>query len=521
MCAPSAVEHDPVEAARLFSFEELERGYRECRRRKPGTINALRFEEKLEENLLELAVDLQLGRYRPRRSVCFVTMEPKCREIIAADFRDRIVHHLVVRALERLWEPAFVLDSFASRKGKGTHAAVDRVEAFVRQVTANYTQAAWCAQLDIRSFFSSIDHAALLAMLTRRCRSETLNMCCERTIRRDIAADVVIGGPPEVFALVPPGKSLLRAPVGKGLPIGNHTSQFFANVYLNALDQFVKHTLRARYCVRSVDDMLLLSPSRDELVRWQMAITRFLRGKLELDLNPKSCAIVPLTAGIGFLGYIVHPRHRLVGRRVVGNCVSRLRAAELRLIENRGGYSWVLFRKGASERLRSTVASYRAHFVRADSLRLRTALRERFPWLERAVPRPGAKPFCESRGPSPCFAAQVCWLERKFPGAVRAVQVGTFWEFYGRDAERVAGAAGIKLYRCRWGGTWPWTRVPLDRLDLVLDACRRTAVREVVVIKEEGGVCGPILQRRATAVGDSCAPVAPGTRVAKGTERVS
>ncbi len=120
-------EHDPAEAERLFSFEALERAYRECRRRKRGTRNALRLEENLEEDLLDLASDLQSGRYGPLRSVCFITTRPKRREIIAADFRDRIVHHILVRALEAVWEPAFIHDSFARRKGKGTHAAVGRL----------------------------------------------------------------------------------------------------------------------------------------------------------------------------------------------------------------------------------------------------------------------------------------------------------------------------------------------------------------------------------------------------------
>ena len=263
--------------------------------------------------------------------------------------------------------------------------------------------------------------------------------------------------------------------------------------------------------VRYVDDMLLLSPARDELIAWRAAVAGFLQDMLKLDLNPRSCAITPLTAGIDFLGYVVHPRHRLVRRRVIANCVSRLGAAQRDLTEDRGGYSWVVYREGTSERLRSAVASYRAHFLKADSYRLRTQLARRFPWLARAVPRPGAKPFWESRGPFPCFAAQVRWLEGKFPGAVRAVQVGKFWEFYGQDAERVAKAAGLKLYRYRWGRLGPWTRVPCGRLQWVLEALRQAGVEEVVVVTEEDGACGRIVNRRATAIGTRRGPTAPGT----------
>ena len=317
MSAPCVPEHDPAEAERLFTFEALERSYRECRRRKRGTRNALRFEQDLEANHLELAGDLQSGRYRPRRSVCFVTLKPKCREISAADFRDRVVHHLLVGLLEPIWESVFIHDSYASRKGKGTHAAVERLKTFIPKVTRNHTVRAWYAHLDVRSFFASIDHGRLLEHLARRSPSPTVQWLCERMVRRDIASDAVRRGPKHLFDRVPPGKSLLRAPVGRGLPIGKHTSQFFANVYLNCLDQFVKHELRARYYIRYVDDLILLSPRREELVGWQAAIEGFLRKKLLLDLNGSRSRIAPLSSGVDFLGYVVHPHHVLLRRRVV------------------------------------------------------------------------------------------------------------------------------------------------------------------------------------------------------------
>ncbi|MBI4583855.1 MAG: hypothetical protein HY717_07510 [Planctomycetes bacterium] len=161
MFEPCAADHDPREARELFTFEALEASYRECRRRKRGTANALRFEADLESNLIELAEDLQTGRYLPRRSVCFLTTRPKLREIIASDFRDRVLHHFLVKKLEPIFERIFIHDSFASRKGKGTHAAIDRLAAFIPQVTRNHTRRAWFAHLDIKSYFPSIDREIL------------------------------------------------------------------------------------------------------------------------------------------------------------------------------------------------------------------------------------------------------------------------------------------------------------------------------------------------------------------------
>ncbi len=308
-------------------------------------------------------------------------------------------------------------------------------------------------------------------------------------------------GPPELFDKVPPGKSVLRAPPGKGLPIGNHTSQFFANVYLNELDQFVKHGLKAPYYVRYVDDLLLLSRSREELLGWRAAIDAFLRERLLLELNPRATRIAPLSSGIDFLGVVVHPHHRLVRRRVVRNLLTRLNALEGLLTDDTAGYSWVRYRKGTSEYLRAMTASYRAHFLHANTWKLRTAIGRRFPWLRRAAAAPGERPFWELRRAFPCLAAQAHWLARKFPGRLLAIQVGKFWEFYGPSATCLARALGLQLLRGRRRALRPWVRVPLDRLPLVLEAARASAVRDVVLVAEEGQGAGWVLDRRAVAVG--------------------
>ena len=158
----------------LYSFANLWRQYRACRRNKRTTLNALAFEIDAEAKLLDLQRELRAHTYRPGRSICFVTDGPKPREVFAADFRDRIVHHLLVSRLDPIFEPAFIHDSHACRKGKGVLAASDRLTAFLRRVTANGRRPAWGLKLDVASFFSSIDKQTLYDILARRVRTPEL-----------------------------------------------------------------------------------------------------------------------------------------------------------------------------------------------------------------------------------------------------------------------------------------------------------------------------------------------------------
>ena len=248
-----------------FSADEIHEAYVDCRRRKRGTANALRFEMSQAEHLLDLEEELNSGSYRPSRSVCFVNLRPKPREIFAADFRDRVVHHLFVREIERHWERVFIHDSYACRPGKGTHAGVDRLEGSVRSITRGGRRRAWFLQFDVHNFFMSIDRRILFDVIDRGLRGQygvpkgKLPLFCPDLPRyramHDLARSLIFHDPTSDFTRKSPEatwsniaahKSLFNCPEHKGLPIGNLTSQFFGNVYLNALDQFVKHELKAR-----------------------------------------------------------------------------------------------------------------------------------------------------------------------------------------------------------------------------------------------------------------------------------
>ena len=155
----------------LFSFENVHRHYLRCRRHKRNTVNALRFEVDQERELLKLSTELSDRTYRPSRSVCFFAARPKLREIFAADFRDRIVHHILVDYLEAIWEPIFIHGSYACRRGKGIYRGVVRLQRFIRQVTHNDSRRAWFLQLDIKNYFMSIDKEILFSLVRAKCHN--------------------------------------------------------------------------------------------------------------------------------------------------------------------------------------------------------------------------------------------------------------------------------------------------------------------------------------------------------------
>ena len=214
----------------IFSLENIHRQYLTCRRNKRNTFNALRFEYDLEENLVRLQEELEARTHIPSRSVCFVLKQPKLREIFAADFRDRVVHHVLVDYLEKLWQPLFIHDSYACRKGKGTHRAVNRLQAFTRRVSRNGTRRAYFMQLDIKGFFLHINKEILYEIIAKRIRDEKVLWLARTVIFNDCTRNFVLKGKKGLLEKIPPHKTLFGTENQRGLPIGNLASQFFSNV---------------------------------------------------------------------------------------------------------------------------------------------------------------------------------------------------------------------------------------------------------------------------------------------------
>ena len=367
----------------LFSFENVYRQYLLCRKNKRNTINALRFEVNQERELLKLCRELTDRTYRPGRSVCFFSEKPKMREIFAADFRDRIVHHILVDYLESIYEPVFIHDSYACRKGKGIHKGAARLRTFIRRVTANGSRRAWYLQLDIENYFMSINKEILFSLVRKKCSSQKALWLAELLIFHDCTNNPVMRGEGRLALRIPPHKTLFHTPKEKGLPIGNLNSQFFANVYLNALDQFVKHILKCHYYLRYCDDFVLLSEDRTQLEKWEQKIKIFLANSLALDLNSTARKLQPVSNGVNFLGYIIRADYLLVRKRVIGNLRDKLASYEKVLVSEDGRWRVYDFDREELDSLFAALTSYLGHFRHADSFKLVKAIWQRHSFLSR------------------------------------------------------------------------------------------------------------------------------------------
>jgi hypothetical protein len=362
------------------SVEALHRAWQAARRRKQPSRNQLAFEVHWMDRLLDLQQQLNTGTWSPLPTTCFIASRPKAREIHAPDFADRVVHDWLVPQLEAIYEPGFIFDSYSNRKGKGTHKAVERVRQFVREVHSGQG-AGWYLQLDVRNFFPSIHRPTLWTMLKDRLTRAGLSEVALRTthalLRHSVQAQGIRYRCTEAErARVPMHKRLENAPAGCGLPIGNLSSQFFANVYLDKLDQFVKHVLKAKRYVRFVDDFVLVHHDRAVLAEWKERIEQFLADELQLKLKD-DVRLRPLSAGIDFLGYVVYPTHTRVRKRV-------LRHATVALAEWRDAHLQDRVATGTPadfRRLQSVWASYQGHFRHADAHRLQQTILRRHRWL--------------------------------------------------------------------------------------------------------------------------------------------
>lgn len=413
----------PAVPVRL-SFAALHAAWGKARRGKRPSANHLAFASRWLSALQTLHQQLRAGIWLPRRTVSFVVRHPKIREIHAPHFADRVVHHWLVAQLETLYEPIFIHDSYANRAGKGSHAAVDRLQAFMRQRNGR----GWFLQLDVHNFFNSIHRPTLYRCLDARIHpAKELRSLCHKLLAQPVqewCAD------PAAAARVPPHKRLRNAPAGCGLPIGNLTSQFFANVYLNELDQFVKHSLKVKHYVRYVDDFVLLASDAATLRQWHAQIAQFLQDRLRLRLKDEH-HLAPLAQGVDFLGYDLRPSHRLVRRRVVAHCKGKLALWAQRYVKttthaHTGAAMWLITAPPeAMAHLQHLLASYWGHFARAHSVRLRHALVQRFGWLRALFhinPAGDIAPRWVLQGTT--LSEQVAWLRSQWPHAACSVQKG-------------------------------------------------------------------------------------------------
>jgi retron-type reverse transcriptase len=335
----------------VVSFENLYLAYRKAARGKRGQPPVAAFEFDLEANLFRLQDELEAETYYPGPYTSFTIHDPKRRRISAAPFRDRVVHHALCNIIEPIFERTFIGDSYANRIGKGTHAALDRAQHFARRHP-------YVLQCDVEQFFPSVDLAILRGILARKLADPQVMGLVDRIL--DGGAGVLRDEYEMVYF---PGDDLFAVERPRGLPIGNLTSQFWANVYLNELDQFAKRELGCPAYVRYVDDFLLFADDKRQLWAWKDAV----RGRLaalRLTLHERESTVYPVTNGLPFLGFRVYPDHRLLKRRNGQAFAVRLR--NWRKAVARGELTWA--------EVTPRVQGWVAHAKHGDTYGLRRSL---------------------------------------------------------------------------------------------------------------------------------------------------
>jgi len=315
----------------LSLTEEFFMAYYACRKNKRNTLNALRFEKHFEHNLFVLIEQIKTNSYYPGKSIAFIVNKPVTREIFAADFRDRVVHHWLIAKLNPLFEKQFINDSYACRIGKGTHFGVKRLDGFIKSCSKNYTTDCYILKLDIQGFFMHINRTILYEKLhdfIERYYNEqdkllVLDMC-QKIIFNDPTKNCIIKGNKNNWNDLPHNKSLFYSPKDCGLPIGNLTSQVFANFYMNTFDHFIKKELDIKYYGRYVYDFIIVHNDKDYLKSLLPTIGQFLQSQLQLSLHPKKIYLQHFSKGVQFLGTVIKPNRIYIANRTKGNFYSAI-----------------------------------------------------------------------------------------------------------------------------------------------------------------------------------------------------
>lgn len=289
--------------------------WREFRRGKRNKQDVQEFEFNLEDNLFGLRQELKTKTYQHSHYTAFSIYDSKPRRIHKACVRDRILHHSVFRILYPIFDKSFIFDSYSCRIGKGTHRAVNRLEKFCRQLSKNNRRNIFVLKCDIKNFFDSIDQRILLGLIKDKVPDEKAIWLIKKIIKS------------------------FEKDAGKGLPLGNVTSQLFANIYLNELDQFVKHKLKVKYYLRYCDDFVILGESRNYLVRLVSSIDNFLKEKLKITIHSDKIIIRKSHQGVDFLGYVVLPNYRVLRiktkKRIIKKIKTKRKDVETGLISKK------------------------------------------------------------------------------------------------------------------------------------------------------------------------------------------
>lgn len=331
---------------KLITKQNIFRGYKEFLKGKKTKKDVISFGEDKENNLKRLQKGLVSKTYLPGGYFQFSVNDPKPRTIHKANVADRIIHHIVSDILEEIFEPSFIYHSYACRKEKGTHKGVLALQKMALKESLNNTRICWVLKCDIRKFFAAVNHKALLKILAKRTDDQDFLNLLEKIIN-SFCSDKTIDSTNK-----------------KGIPIGNLTSQFFSNVYMNEFDQYVKHKLKIKYYLRYADDFAFISHDKTHLLNLIEPIQSFLKRELDLELHPTKIIFGKFSSGVDFLGYIIFPKYILPRTKTKRRLLKKIRQ---KIRQFKAG-------KITEESLNQTIQSYYGFLTHANAHKFKQKL---------------------------------------------------------------------------------------------------------------------------------------------------
>jgi len=326
---------------KIISLENLFLAWQEFRRGKRKKLDVQQFEFNLEDNLFQLHRDLKNKTYQHSHYIPFYIQDPKLRLIHKASVRDRVLHQAVFRTLYPIFEKVFIFDSYSCRLNKGTHRAVNRLEKFCRRLSKNHCKNTFALKCDIKKFFNSVAQDILLKLIKKKIQDKDTVWLLEKIIKS------------------------FEGEKSKALPLGNVTSQLFANIYLNELDQFIKHKLKVKYYLRYCDDFVILGENKEYLIKLLPLIDNFLKEKLDLTLHLDKIIIRKHRQGIDFLGYISFPHYRLLRTKTKRRIFRKMEKKNKELQQN----------KISKESFNHTIQSYLGLLKHCNSFKIQKELK--------------------------------------------------------------------------------------------------------------------------------------------------
>lgn len=345
-----------VNDKREWLLSELYKAYLEARKHKRATSDEHIFEVNAMENLMILRDDILARRYKPSRGVAFIIYDPVMREIFAAPFRDRVVHHFLYNCVYEWWDRRFIYDSYSCRVNKGTLLGAKRLQHFVQKVSRMGTRETYVIKMDLQGYFMSLPRKAVFKRvcwgLDQQFKDGNLYL---KDLLRYLWGEIIFDDPIKGVKIrgsmvdwkdLPHNKSLFYQPPGRGVVIGNLSSQLISNIYLDLLDRYVKRVLHYRYYGRYVDDFFIVV-TKEELPKALedvKKIKEFLYS-IDLVLHPKKQYIQNVKRGVEFLGMVIYPTHIVAGKRFKANFYKAMRNFQMGLVDEESIISYLGYLK--------------------------------------------------------------------------------------------------------------------------------------------------------------------------------